>query len=415
MGKELWLFTMRFPFGTGETFLGTELPILCARFERVIIVPLFAEGVAREIPSNASVSVVVADPYKPAGPFAFLRYWDSWGHMVRSMRATVPSREVYRRQWPTMRSKLRQALRRALIVRRKLFINYDPHDVVLYSFWTADWATVLGLLRLWDPRIRFVTRMLGFDLFTFRSPDGWPALRKFHLELADRIFIISQAGVDHMKEKYPRYAHKYELSLLATSDHGLAPWSPSPVLRLLSCSNLVALKRVHLIAEAVTSLDIPVQWTHFGDGPERAAIEAIIASRPAQCDVRLLGHCGHDELMKWYKANPTDLFLHMSSTEGGVPVALQEAASFGIPLLAADAGGVKEIVNLTTGTLLDADPTPERIAAYLRAHVAALHNSTAFRAGVRAWWSAHCRAEEVYGRFCDRLLAIHEANNADPR
>lgn len=404
MGRELWLFTMRFPYGSGETFLETELPILCARFDRVRVIPLFVEGRPRPMPANATAHEVITDPYAPAGLSALFAHWTTWRHVRGIIRRSAPSKEVFQRQWPTLRSKLRQALRRALIVRDGLFREFDPGRAVLYSFWTADWATVLGLLKLWDPRVRFVSRMLGFDLFTFRSPDGWPAFRTFHLAQADRVFIISQAGMDHMKEHYPDHAGKYVLSRLATSDHGAGPWSPSATLRLVSCSNLVPLKRVHLIVEALMRVNVPVAWTHFGDGDERAAIQEKIALLPANVRAELMGHRSNAEVIAWYRSNAVDLFLHMSSTEGGVPVALQEAASFGIPLLAADAGGVKEIVNEATGVLLAVDPDPGSIARHLGEHRSSVRNTSAFRVGVRAWWSDHCRAEEVYGRFCDRLI-----------
>lgn len=395
---------MRFPYGTGETFLETELPILCARFERVRVIPLFTGGTARSMPANATVHAVIRDPYAPAGLSRLLAHWTTWRRVAGIVRRSAPSDEVLRRQWPTLRSKLRQALCRAIAVRDRLFKDYDPDRVILYSFWTADWATVLGVLKLWHPRVRFVTRMLGFDLFTFRSPDGWPAFRTFHLEQADRVFIISQAGLDHMLENYPDHAGKYVLSRLATSDHGPGPWSPSTTLRLVSCSNLVPLKRVHRIADALMQVKIPVHWTHFGDGTERADLERRVAVLPSNVRVDLVGHRSHADVIRWYQQNEADLFIHMSSTEGGVPVALQEAASFGIPLLAADAGGVKEIVNGTTGSLLPPDPDPGIIARHLEEHLASVRNTSGFREGVRAWWSAHCRAEEVYGKFSDHLI-----------
>ena len=55
MKKELWLFTTRFPYGFREAFLENELPVLCERFERVLIFPEHAEGALRPIPSNAEV------------------------------------------------------------------------------------------------------------------------------------------------------------------------------------------------------------------------------------------------------------------------------------------------------------------------------------------------------------------------
>lgn len=47
MKQELWLFTLRFPFGNGEAFLENELPVLAAGFRRMRLFPLMPVGEAR--------------------------------------------------------------------------------------------------------------------------------------------------------------------------------------------------------------------------------------------------------------------------------------------------------------------------------------------------------------------------------
>src|SRR5262245_14937375 len=130
MQQELWLFTMRFPFGDGETFLENELPVLCKHFERVVVMPLFAEGKARPLPANASIRQVVKEPYRAAGPFAILAHWRAWKELVSSVRASAPRAHYFRTQWPTIRSKCRQALHRALSAQSGLSSAYDPQRVI---------------------------------------------------------------------------------------------------------------------------------------------------------------------------------------------------------------------------------------------------------------------------------------------
>ena len=45
-----------------------------------------------------------------------------------------------------------------------------------------------------------------------------------------------------------------------------------------------------------------------------------------------------------------------------MPVSLSEAASFGIPCIGTNAGGIPEIVTAENGTLLRANPTAEEVA-----------------------------------------------------
>ena len=170
-----------------------------------------------------------------------------------------------------------------------------------------------------------------------------------------KVYCVSQAGLDRMRQLHPAQADRFSLARLGTVDHGLAPWSPDPVLRIISVSNLVPLKRVALLADALRLVSIPVHWTHVGDGPERAGIERRIAGLPAHVQALLLGNVPNQQLLRSYAEVPKDLFVHVSASEGGVPVSIQEASSFGIPALACDAGGVREIVGEGGGILLPTD------------------------------------------------------------
>ena len=67
-----------------------------------------------------------------------------------------------------------------------------------------------------------------------------------------------------------------------------------------------------------------------------------------------MGHYPNEELLRYYGSNHVDLFINTSSTEG-VPVSIMEAQSFGIPVIATDTGGVKEVVTEGTGSLLPVD------------------------------------------------------------
>ena len=263
---------------------------------------------------------------------------------------------------------------------------------------------MLSLWRSLDPRVRFFTRMHGFDLFAERSPDGWPPFRSYQLAHADRAFVASQAGVDYLLKQYPGHQEKFHLARLGTRDHGPAPWSSATVLRVMSCSNLVPLKRVDLLVEALQQVKSPVEWTHVGDGPERGQIERSITGLPSNVRATLLGSLPNTRLIEHYKQRSIDLFVHLSETEGGVPVALQEAASFGIPLLACDSGGVREIVDERTGVLLSHQASAAEIARQIDAHSTSTRNTSIFREGVRASWSERFRAEQAFGTFAEQLL-----------
>lgn len=405
--RDLHLFTMRFPGGMGEAYLENELPVLAQRFGTVTLLPLFGDAQGqRPLPSNVAVKYAVPNPYDPASFISKLRYRALAAEVTKEIRKSAPSLWVFARRWPLeIRPRLSQALQRALALKAAFEKGHLRRDAVLYSYWAYDWPIALGLLKRMDPRIRFVTRMHGFDLYAERSPDGWSSFRDFVMRSADTVHVPSQAGLDHLRGTAAEHAHKVVLSRMGTRDHGLAPWSPDKTLRIVSCSNLFALKRVDLLVAALKLLDMPAQWTHFGEGPERERLDDVVKGLPANVTTDFRGATPNAEVIAWYKANAVDMFVHLSSSEGGVPVALQEAASFGIPLLGTDAGGVREIIDSHTGFLLEVDPTAERVAQVLRKFSYGNADVMAFREGVRARWAEGFRAEANFGKLCDRLLA----------
>lgn len=407
MDKELWLFTMKFPYGLGESYLETELPIVAEAYDRVRIFPLEANGPARPLPAHAEVHHLLPGPlmYTPLPPLRVLailpRFLRAWHAVVR----TAPSRNLAAKRRRELLSILRQTFNRQRLLAKAWGKQYHPGRVTLYSYWTSDWASVLACWKLADRDVRFVSRMHGFDLYAERAEDGWPMLQAFQVEQAERILVASQAGLDDVLSRYPAMAHKFKLARLATLDHGAGPWAPSATLRVVSCSNLVELKRVPLIAEALGHVQGPVQWTHFGDGPERGAVEAAVKGLPGNISVELMGNRPNSEVIGWYRSRPADVFVHASSTEGGAPVAMQEAASFGIPLVAADAGGVREVVTAQSGILLPHAVLPQELGRVLNGFRQSPWYATGARAQVRAFWESRFNARTVYGTLARELAA----------
>ncbi|MEZ4756856.1 MAG: glycosyltransferase [Flavobacteriales bacterium] len=401
--KELWLFTIRFPYGTLESSLEHELPVLCRHFQKVVIFPLLHDEGIRPLPANAEVRRVFTDPFKPAGAGTLLKYAGPFRTLWRAVFRSAPSAAVRaRHRWTTI-SRMRQAIQRLAVFRREVAPLYDPQRVVLYSSWTLDWATVLGLWKEVDPRVHFVTRMRGFDLYHHRVPDHWQVFQAFHLPRIAHLYTTCEAARNYITGRHPSLAARTSISPTATDDHGQGPWEPAPVLRVVSCANMLPIKRVPLIAEALVQLQRPVHWTHFGDGEERPQVEAVLARPGHQVRADLHGRWSNQRIMEWYQRTPVDLFVHVSTTEGGLSVALQEAVSFGIPVIGCDTGGVSEIANAHTGLLLPVDIDAAALAKAISTLAAALPD-LAGRERIRRYWAERYEARTVHERFALDLL-----------
>ena len=117
-----------------------------------------------------------------------------------------------------------------------------------------------------------------------------------------------------------------------------------------------------------------------------------------------LGAVPNEEVIAYYKSTHVDLFLTASETEGGTPVSIMEAFSFGVPAVGTDVGGIPEMINAGTGFLLSANPTPQEIAAVIAAYAdAPAAKKTALRSNARQMWHASFYDKANHTRFASEL------------
>jgi glycosyltransferase involved in cell wall biosynthesis len=188
------------------------------------------------------------------------------------------------------------------------------------------------------------------------------------------------------------------VSSLGVFDNGLNPYNPE-VLTVVSASNVVALKRIPLLLEALQKLDLPLVWHHFGDGPLFTQLEELAKRKREGLTIHLHGHVSNRELMRFYGTTSVDLFVNVSSSEG-LPVSIMEALSFGIPVMATDVGGTSELVNSTVGGLVEpsisAGELSERINEFFKLNPAAKNE---IRKNAREQFLTRVSAEKNYNNF----------------
>ena len=110
--------------------------------------------------------------------------------------------------------------------------------------------------------------------------------------------------------------------------------------RLAAAGRLVPSKNLALLIEAMVLLraaDVDVTLDVYGDGPEKQAIEALLAERGLQDHVTLHGYRA-----EWLKqATNADIFVNLSETEGFC-IVVAEAMLAGLPVIAVDVGGIRD-------------------------------------------------------------------------
>ena len=175
---------------------------------------------------------------------------------------------------------------------------------------------------------------------------------------------------------------------------------------LLSVGNLLAFKG-HGIAIEALSLLPGYELMIAGDGPDRAAFEALARQCGVSERVRFVGSLGQPELREYYCA--ADALILASSREGW-PNVLLEAMACGTPVVATAVGGMPEIVSsIDAGVLVK-----ERSAAALARAVRELFAHAGERAATRRFaerfgWGATTNGQL---RLFRQLLAANAPQTA---
>lgn len=128
---------------------------------------------------------------------------------------------------------------------------------------------------------------------------------------------------------------------------------------ILCPANLLPVKGHHYLIQAIAIL---AKWGHnynywfAGEGPMRQDLQQEIERNSLE-NIRLLGHISHSELIKLYKKAIVTCVVLPSISLGqgqheGIPVALMEAMSYGVPVIGTDTGGVKELLYNDAGMIV---------------------------------------------------------------
>jgi len=186
------------------------------------------------------------------------------------------------------------------------------------------------------------------------------------------------------------------------------------VLRIVSCSSIILLKRVKLLLKGIILAaqlrpEKKFKWSHFGDGPEMGTIQEMLKQLPNNAAGNLVGFIPNDLLMLFYKNNPVDVFVNVSESEGGSPVSIMEAISCGIPAIVTNVGGNPEIVTDENGILLSADPTAQEIAQALIVMLDNRNTVIVKRKAARGVWKEKYNAKHNFNKFSDSLKTIRES------
>lgn len=388
----LFYLVDNYPHDSTEFFPHLEYPYLRAAFPEVVLVtrepPDPAKTFAYPVPEGAKLRVDVAERTREIlGRRGAVRARFPRTH---PWRALAEFRRHGVAAWPDLAGQWVEAAVFMETLRERLRPTASD---VLYSFWLnplvayASWRRICGTV---------AARAHGYDLYWERWGGRPPPFQSLAMR-GTEVYPCSRQGEAYLREKYPRA--RVRASYLGVERRDvLARASADGIFRIVTCGNLIPLKRLDRLASALARVRRAVHWTHLGAGPMEPALRAAAAALPPRARATFAGRIDNAAVHRFYEREPVDLFVNLSSTEG-VSVAIMEALSHGIPCLATAVGGTPEL--LEEANLLRADFTDAELARRIDAA-----SPDAPRAAIRARQVERFDAATNFGAFAAELRAL---------
>ncbi len=416
MNNCLILLTNYYPFHKGEEYLESEIKYLAANFEQVFVISTMVSNEMkqfRKVPENVTV-IPVGIKHSIIGK----------AHMVvRQYKAIHNDKEKKTMIKRDTKGKILPKLYCYYFESRSMDVynqvkdkldkyNFDQYDsVTIYSYWlyvTARVALELKNDYFKNRQPYTITRAHRYDLYEYAAPLKYLPERDYLLNGLDAIYPCSKDGVDVLNETYPAYKNKIQVERLGTISTNVVSQTRNDKLYIVSCSVVRQVKRLDLLIEALVELEkknIPFLWTHIGGGPEFENIKKLAQKKLNMNNFQFMGFVKNQDVLNWYKENPATVFVNLSSSEG-VPVAIMEAISMSLPVIATDVGGTREIVlDNKNGFLLKPNCTIFEIVEKL-----SIINSFSDREysemskNALRTWNESCNADVLYSNFANKLV-----------
>ncbi|WAM34005.1 glycosyltransferase [Caldicellulosiruptor morganii] len=408
------LLTIGYPHPKRDVFVANEMEFLCKAFDRVFILPVQAGRVLPEKLKNG-------DRYKPHEK---VRVWDV-EYTIKDVLFISPKlmglaiKEAIRAVF--QRSTIRYKMLHLWMIFRWIFLTnitlknlkklfekegIDPEDTVLYSYWFHFLALSIALFE--KPVLLKVSRAHRSELYEEVYPQPF---KRFIVKKIDRVFACSKMGADYINEKYN--TDKAAISYLGTfNGYEVNPDKKRlKPFKIVSCARVVPVKRLEKIVDSLEKIENhKISWTHIGDGELFESLKEYAQrklSKKENIKYNFMGFLPNDKIIEFYAKEDFNLFVNTSSSEG-LPVSIMEAISFGIPVVATDVGGVREIViDGVNGYLLKRDFAEEDLAGLIKRFIEMPEEEyRRFCMGAIKIWEEKFNAKSAYEKFVFEILKL---------
>lgn len=381
---DIVVFAHNYPYWCGptaETYLEEEINTLSQYATRIVVVAFegFWEtgGTLRPgLPDNV-VPIQLLEPSLQSEPNTLKRRLEQLRRAFTSEfvsdHAQLKSRAHARtfNRFNELSTKIYTLALKELL---ELDSDFGSGKTLIYSFWFNEPARAAVLLRDALARLRgntpvAVARAHGYDCYAYRNELDYLPCQEWIARRLDRVFPCSTDGTKYLQNRNPKAANKFEVAYLGVRQMPPSKDGATEEPIVLSCSRIVPLKRLDRIARSLALLKregCVFKWICVGGGEDLEKLKALSHSLGLDGNVHFTGSLTQSDIRKLYSKTSANVFVQASEYEG-VPLAIMEAMSASIPVVATRVGGVPEIVqDGENGLLIDKNFSDEELAHAIR-------------------------------------------------
>ena len=373
--SNLYLATNGFPWGKGEkTFIMPELPYLLEKFDVTVIAKVSNEinrkaENATKLDESIKVLQYVAKPLTGKEIIVgSIKAIFSLTMLREIVTIICERRNIKVRIRESLSFYLHAQKYKKWIEENKVIVSGEK--AVFYSYWSSYFHMSAVMLKESYPFLKVISRLHGMDLYNERYIGGRQPFKKYMDLKTEKMIFACEYGMKYYIREFvdENKTDKYKVCRLGTEK---IEKKPNRVQKdsfcLVSCSNVIPLKRVEIIVDALSRInDLKIKWIHFGDGESLKSIQKRVSEKLTDnIAVQFMGHVDNKKIREFYEKYQVDCFITTSSTEGGCPVSITEAMSASVPVIGSGVGGISEMID-GNGILLSENPTIEEVEEAIR-------------------------------------------------
>lgn len=414
MKQKIILLLNEYPYEAGEySFIKTELEYLLKKHELVII--SFSKTMDRKMHLDHRITL-----YHCINRFGFIEKMYSVLKFIFSRVGWHELKEILKDKKDIIGRIYDSIAYYGCALQTSRFVHLNKiiskkENIIIYSYWFNEACLAFLLKKRKYKNCKVISRVHGYDLYNERKKHNRQPFRTYMNRQIDKLFFVGDSGFVYYSKHWDVMSNmkKYLIAPIGTENKSTIDNITVPnknFMRVVSCSDVIPLKRISLIIYALSEIsDIDIEWIHFGDGAQmeelRQTAKKLLANK------KNVKHCFYgyvpiQNIMSYYEKNFVDCFITTSATEGA-PVSIQEAMSYGIPIIATAVGEIPNMIK-GNGLLLPANPTTEEIKKALES----LWNmqeqgKMELRMQSRKLWEEKYNAIKNAERFIEELAMIN--------